>query len=474
MSMAIHHRARWAVLVLVTGLIGSLGAATPTLAGEAVVGSPLGERNAPRLTNSAPCVEVVNFACSYLTVPLDRHGGKKGTLRLRVAVAGNAAAPRGVLMLLTGGPGQPGVGLAPRLVQRLSYLRVDYRLVLVDQRGTGAGAIDCPRLQAEVGSSDVTPPSAQAVRECADRLGDARNFYTTADTVADLEDLRRALGVKSWTLDGVSYGTFVAQQYGLTYPNRVKRMVLDSVVPQGGAPALYEESLAHTHQVLRQACAEQQCGFDPATDLAMVVRRDNNGVGVLNLIISASIVEPKLTGQTFFPVLDLIHASAMGDSGRLNEAVQALLAGDGTPPAEYSSGLHVATMCADIDEAPWGDSAAPLWLRDDAVEQALSKVDSEEVWPYEPKTTVEQGIVAACRNWPPARPNPAGRHHTLTMPVLLLAGDRDLSTPVQWAIEQAARTPRGQLVVVPGMGHSIQGRNPVGDAAVRQFLLSAA
>jgi hypothetical protein len=69
----------------------------------------------------------------------------------------------------------------------------------------------------------------------------------------------------------------------------------------------------------------------------------------------------------------------MGDSGRLNEAVQALLAGDGTRPAEYSSGLPVATICADIDEAPWGDSAAPLWVRDDPVERALSKVDSEEV-----------------------------------------------------------------------------------------------
>jgi pimeloyl-ACP methyl ester carboxylesterase len=473
-TMATHHRARRALLLLVTGLVGSLGAATPAIADEAMAGSALAEMNAPRLTDSEPCGEVVNFTCSYLTVPLDRDGKKEGTLRLRVAVADNAAAPRGVLMLLTGGPGQPGVGLAPRLVQRLSYLLVDYRLVLVDQRGTGAGAIDCPLLQAEVGGSDVTPPSAQAVRECADVLGDTRNFYTTADTVADLEDLRRALRLKAWTLDGVSYGTFVAQQYGLTHPNRVERMVLDSVVPQGGAPALYEESLAHTDQVLRQACAEQQCGIDPAADLATVVRRDDNGVGVLNLIIIASIVDPKLTGETFFPVLDLLHASATGNPGPLNEAVQALLGGEGTPPEEFSSGLHVATICTDIDDAPWGDSAAPLWLRDEAVELALSKVDPDEVWPYEPATTVEQGIVAACRRWPPARPNPAGKHDTLTMPVLLLSGDRDLSTPVQWAIEQAARTPLGELVVVRGMGHSIQGRNPVGDAAVRQFLLGAA
>jgi hypothetical protein len=42
------------------------------------------------------------------------------------------------------------------------------------------------------------------VRDCARSLGEQRNFHTTADTVADLEDLRIALGIPSWTLDGVS------------------------------------------------------------------------------------------------------------------------------------------------------------------------------------------------------------------------------------------------------------------------------
>ncbi|WP_173085460.1 alpha/beta fold hydrolase [Phytohabitans rumicis] len=151
-------------------------------------------------------------------MPLDRRGSLPGQLRLRVAVADNAAAPRGTLLLLTGGPGQPGPGLLPRLRQRFSFLMNEYRLVLIDQRGTGEGAIDCPRLQVEVGSSDITPPSADAIRECARTLGRTRHHYTTADTVADLEDLRRALGVPRWTLDGVSYGTFTAQRYGLTFP----------------------------------------------------------------------------------------------------------------------------------------------------------------------------------------------------------------------------------------------------------------
>jgi pimeloyl-ACP methyl ester carboxylesterase len=60
------------------------------------------------------------------------------------------------------------------------------------------------------------------------------------------------------------------------------------------------------------------------------------------------------------------------------------------------------------------------------------------------------------------------------VPTLLLAGDRDLSTPLPWAREQAAHTPQGRLVVVHGAGHSVQSRAPggAGRRAVQRFLLA--
>ena len=59
------------------------------------------------------------------------------------------------------------------------------------------------------------------------------------------------------------------------------------------------------------------------------------------------------------------------------------------------------------------------------------------------------------------------------MPTLLLAGGRDLSTPLAWAREQRAHTPNGKLVVVPDSGHSVQSRAPGGEGrrAVQRFLL---
>ncbi|AVT33520.1 esterase [Plantactinospora sp. BC1] len=459
-------RAGTALLGLLAVLAaGSPVAAAPPLSGPAALG------NRPGLTDPRPCAEAAGFTCAELTVPLDRRGGTPGELRLRVAVAENADAPRGTLLLLSGGPGQPGPGLLSRLEPRFRYLMDDYRLVMIDQRGTGPAGIDCPQLQAEVGSSDITPASPEAIRGCAELLGRTRNFYTTADTVADLEELRRALGVHRWTLDGISYGTFVAQQYGLTYPHRVARMVLDSVVPQDTLDGLYLPSLHRVAWVLRTACREQSCGSDPAADVAETIRRYGNAVGIFDFLVIASIVDPKLTGETFYPVLPFLRMAAEGSPEPLMSAIDDLQGGENTPFAEYSSGLHAATVCADQTDAPWGDSTAPPGRRARALDRAVRQIRPGHVWPFPRETAAEQALISTCLHWPVSRPNPRPPRHTLTMPVLLLNGDRDLSTPVEWAVEQAARTPRGELVVIAGMGHSIQGRHPEGDSAVRRFLL---
>jgi pimeloyl-ACP methyl ester carboxylesterase len=45
-------------------------------------------------------------------------------------------------------------------------------------------------------------------------LGEDRRYYVTAETVADIEALRSALGATRLTLDGVSYGTYAAERPG--------------------------------------------------------------------------------------------------------------------------------------------------------------------------------------------------------------------------------------------------------------------
>ncbi|CAM5652744.1 esterase [Streptomyces spiroverticillatus] len=447
----------------VFALVSCVGSAPPQSA-------PPGK---PVLTNSHPCPGAEKATCSELVVPLDRTR-RKGVLKLQVAAADNADAPRGVLLFLTGGPGQPGVEYLKKVREGLPRAVADYRLVMIDQRGTGGTALDCPQLQKEVGGSDTVPPTRAAVRACAERLGESRNHFTTADAVADLDDLRRALGVRRWSLDGVSYGTFTAGQYALTHPGNVTRLVLDSVVPLDAADGLYTASLRHAAQVLRTACREQSCGYDPAADLAKVVRRDGNGVGVFNLLVTASIIDAPLKNPRY-GILGALHKSAAGDTGQLDALVKGFAESDGSSPKEFSSGLHAATLCADTP-FPWGNAASPEARRAAALDRAVRKLRERDVWPFEARTAAGQGIAQTCLHWPVSRAlDAADGYRALKAPVLLLQGDRDISTPLPWAREVTSRLPQAELVVLKGAGHSTQLRvhegAESGARAAESFLL---
>jgi pimeloyl-ACP methyl ester carboxylesterase len=430
--------------------------------------SATGHRAPTGLTDAHGCPGIPGFTCALLDVPLDHSTASGQTLHLQVGVQSGTHAPRGVLVVLAGGPGQPGVSLIRRIQQRLSAALDGYRLVMFDQRGTGAGALRCPALQAMAGSSDLVVPPPGAVEACANAIGPDRRYYTTAETVADLDQLRSALGVERLTLDGVSYGSFVAERYALTYPTHVARLVLDSVVPQQGVDPLYLASLQATAGALRSACAQAQCGFDPASDLAAIVRAHHDGPQLLDGIVAESIVAP-----AFPHVLDALRAAARGDMGPVNAFLDAVREGEAAPADELSQGLHESTLCLDLP-APWNPQASSQ-ERFQLLSRQAARLPATAFFPYDRATATGNGIARGCAGWPSTTPpalaygEPDGK--LPPVPVLLLNGGRDLSTPLAWAREEAAQAPDGHLVVVPDAGHSVQTKDPAFvEPRLKQFL----
>jgi pimeloyl-ACP methyl ester carboxylesterase len=418
-------------------------------------------------------------------VPLDHSGHTPGTLRLQVAAADSVKAPRGVLLFLTGGPGQPGVPFVPRIASRIAPVLKAYRLVMFDQRGTGQfGAINCPALQAAVGSSDITVPPARSVQDCANSIGPDRRFYSTADTVADMDMLRQALGVQKMVVDGVSYGTFVAEHYALAYPTHVSKLVLDSVLPHadpGHTDAFYLVGLRAVGRVLRAACqAKPACGFDPASDVAWLVRHRGDGVQIFDMLVTYEFIDPTYRNANppqvprgFGDVIGALHAARLGQPAHLDQLIAGLNQGGGSPN-EFSSGLHGATLCTDL-RFPWGSDAVPVSQRRTALANATAMLTTSEVWPFDAKTAADDGIMQTCLDWPVTPPAPAAppASRLPAVPTLILAGDHDLSTPLAWAGEEASRAPLAKLVIVHGASHSIQTREPgdQGRKALYAFLL---
>ena len=96
--------------------------------------------------------------------------------------------------------GGPGSGCTPGA--RRFFDPDAYRAVLFDQRGSGRS-----RPLASEPDADLS-------------------VNTTAHLIADIEALRRHLGVERWTVLGISWGTTLGLAYAQAHPDRVSALVL--------------------------------------------------------------------------------------------------------------------------------------------------------------------------------------------------------------------------------------------------------
>ena len=99
--------------------------------------------------------------------------------------------------------GGPGEGCSPDMRRMFDPER--YRAVLFDQRGCG-----------------------RSVPHASDPATDMRH-NTTGHLVADMELLRKHLGIDRWLITGRSWGTTLALVYAERYPRHVSEIMLNAI-----------------------------------------------------------------------------------------------------------------------------------------------------------------------------------------------------------------------------------------------------
>jgi pimeloyl-ACP methyl ester carboxylesterase len=426
------------------------------------------------------CGTSSEFACGHLSVPLDPSGASAGTITLALR---RHRAPLGeahsAIVALAGGPGQAALPLTSEFVEALGPAAATRDVIVFDQRGTGLShRLEC-RFARPRGHGVAYPP-AIAVKRCGESLGPSRAFYTTPDSVADIEAIREAAGYEKLVLYGTSYGTKVAEQYAAAYPQHVEALVLDSVVAPNGPDPFELSSFAALPRILRTLCAHRECARitrDPVFDLARLVQRmhggalrgraiDGYGRAHIERIEADELLAILFEGD-FDPLLraeliSAVRAAVLGD-----DAALARLLAHAEHGEEFTSApeaLYLATICEE-EPIPW-NRQAPAGVRLAEATARLRALPARTFSPFIAATALDLSDARTCADWPFATPAPPLEHAPLpNVPTLILSGAADLRTPTETAREVAAQIPDAHLVVVPLAGHSVLGSN-FGECAV--------
>ncbi len=443
------------------------GPARPALAGLLALVALLLPAHAGAAQRAGECPD--GFRCLDVAVPLDRSGAVPGTVDLPVVVT-EGSGP--ILLALGGGPGQGMVAVAGGFGPLLQSLAPGWRVAFVDQRGTGANALDCPAMQ-HAGLTDVTVPPGGSVAQCARLLGRTGSLYSTTATVADLDAVRKALGVGRLGMLGISYGTYVAERYARAHPDHVSRLVLDSVVPQDDVNPLFPANMRRAGIALRQLCrSTDACDgvtHHPARLVGRLVRQTNHHPIVEKPPAGEQPRTPiRIDGPALFDQMISLASFAQKRFRRFPRFVERALHGrprglvrqaaklrsqNEAPADSLSWGLHTATICSDVG-FPWPADSNRRQRRL-AANTAARRLGKNAFGPFDPRTAAGNGLIKTCIRWrgsaPPPPPDPGPLPD---VPTLILNGTWDLSTPLADARREAARSPDAKLVVVPHGGHS--------------------
>lgn len=458
----------------------------------------------------APCkssqviVAARGLQCATLNVPLDRADPALGNVALAVQRV-PASAPRvGVIVLLAGGPGQPAL---PPFEQFLAPLAGNpalrgYELVSFDQRGTGqSGALKCrPTRETLRGLRPGESLVTAIFGACGTALGASRAYYTSQESVEDLDALRQALGGTPLSLFAVSYGGRVAGMYAHEHNEGVARMVLDSPTPLGGSGALYSDRMRALRRVLDQGiCGAGACdtfSSDVYADLTRLVERLHRGPlhtrifdaagrlhratvterGLLRLLLGLDVAPA--TREIVPAAISAVADGNAAPLARLTDSLQDEISGRAfadspaslasaptyvrhgerlakrPPPSasEISVALFVATYCVE-NELPWSPDSAPAG-RSATLKSWLASQPAGITAPFALSTVASGAPFKLCLGWPatpPAPPPPTGVSAT---PTLILSGDDDLRTSYEQDVMVAAGYSDVQLLRIPGTGHS--------------------
>ena len=408
--------------------------------------------------------------CGYLTVPEDHANPNGPTIELAVAIIKRISSTPipDPLVMAQGGPGGSTIETYAQTLLSKQDFAAGRDIILFDQRGTKYSTpnlycTELDKLIADTVEKRLTIEedeqlSLEALQACKTRLSGENidlSAFNSLENAADIEDLRNALGYKQINLYGVSYGTLLALHYMQKYPQSLRSVILDGVVPP------------QTNYILNSARTMDQdftrlfstCKADPVCnraypDLENVFFELVKGLNQSPALVSLTDKETKTTynnavvdGDTFMggvfqmlyagsliPALPRMIYDARDGHYEFFQRIYSLLLFD----RSMSIGMYYSVVCS--EEANFTPKDQDLA----GIRPEIAKNEARE-----PKF-----ILDTCKVWDVKSLGPAVDQPIQSdVPTLLLSGGFDPITPAVYADTAAKTLTHNYEFVFPAGGH---------------------
>jgi pimeloyl-ACP methyl ester carboxylesterase len=411
--------------------------------------------------------------CTQYEVYEDRakNTGRKISLNLLILPALSDKRAPDPIFYFQGGPG--GAATTTARASFMMRLRRTRDVVLVDQRGTGkSNPLQCnlrgdPNDMRGYFAEGLTTESVRACRAELEKIADLR-LYTTTIAMADLDDVRAALGYDKVNVFGGSYGSTAALSYLNYYPQRVRTVTILGIAPPNSPlPLSFARGIERALNRLFDDCAaDAKCKMafpDLRQDWAKTVANVSKGPVTFDALnpITGQKQQVTMTREGFSELIRLvlynptvmslmpavIHETSQGDYSHFAFYAYQVMRGT---DARIARGMFLSVICA--EDLPFVKEAEIQSLMGGTfygVDKAHAYLKSCEQWP--------RGDMPA-KYREPIKSN---------VPVLMLSGELDPVTPPDLATPLLRWFPNGRQVLMHNATHYTY---PCQEKLAREFI----
>ncbi|HJY54921.1 MAG TPA: alpha/beta hydrolase [Streptosporangiaceae bacterium] len=424
--------------------------------------------------------------CTTLSVPLNYAdpSGRHISLALdMVPATAPVSQQQGILLVNPGGPGGSGLSLAAEVAGGLSpSVARDYDIIGFDPRGVGSSVpeLSCepsffaaPRpnyIPANAAAEQVSINRAKTyAHDCELKFGWLLPYMTTKNVARDLDSIRAAFGVAKINYFAFSYGTYLGQVYATLFPQRVRRMVLDSTVDPTGVWYTDNVDQDYAFQGRMNAFYAWMAQYDSTYNLGSTAAQVRAAwYRARNQLLAHpanGVIGPDEFDDTYLLSGyddELWPGLAQALSTYLNEGSTTDLIGQYRSYGvqnENEFAVYNAVECADTS---WPSSFS-FWT-----------TDTEQVYKTAPFYAWGNAwFNAACAFWPVHGPSEPLQVTGAGLPgILMLQGTLDPATPYAGAQDAHKLLPSARMVVVEGGGNHGQSFSQPPNTCVQGYLNS--